>query len=50
LIVLRPMTNEPHVRDRVQKCVEVKGFGLPLSKLLPLLGRVAAKADQSFRG
>src|ERR1700726_3009168 len=25
---------------------EVKGFGLPLSKLLTLLGRVAAKADQ----
>jgi hypothetical protein len=20
LIVLRPMTNEPHLRDRVQKC------------------------------
>jgi hypothetical protein len=22
LIVLRPMTNEPHLRDRVQKCVK----------------------------
>src|SRR5262249_48337729 len=22
LIVLRPMTNEPHLRDRAQKCVE----------------------------
>jgi hypothetical protein len=24
LIVLRPMTNEPHLRDRVQKCVKRK--------------------------
>src|SRR5215831_14130748 len=32
LIVLRPMTNEPHLRDRVQKCVKPrksKGSGLP---------------------
>src|SRR5271169_6192037 len=34
LIVLRPMTNEPHLRDRVQKCVKprkskVSGFPSP---------------------
>src|ERR1700681_1560614 len=32
LIVLRPMTNEPHLRDRVQKCVKPrksKGSGFP---------------------
>ena len=36
LIVLRPMTNEPHLRDRVQKCVKprkskVSGFPSPRS-------------------
>ena len=43
------MTNDPHLRDRVQKCVKsrkVESFGLPLSKLLTLLDRIAAKADQ----
>src|SRR6266436_4627949 len=32
LIVLRPITNEPHLRDRVQKCVKPRksnGSGLP---------------------
>ena len=30
----------------MREAEEVEGFGLPLSKLLTLLGRVAAKADQ----
>jgi hypothetical protein len=30
----------------MREAEEVEGLGLPLSKLLPLLGRVAAKADQ----
>src|SRR5690349_24932966 len=40
LTVLRPMTNEPRLRDRV-KC-----FRLPLIKPRTLLYRMAAKADQ----
>ena len=49
LIVLRPMTNDPYLRDRVQKCVKPRkseSLRLPLSPLLTLLGRVATKADQ----
>src|SRR5437764_10434058 len=46
LIVLRPMTNEPHLRDRVLEAEEVESLGLPLSQFLTLLGRVAAEADQ----
>src|ERR1700719_3505345 len=45
LIVLRPMTNEPHLRDRVQKCVKPrksKGSGFPspsFSRCLAASGR-----------
>ena len=47
LIVLRPMTNEPHLCDRVQKWVKRKKSnvsGFPLSTPLTLLGRVAPLA------
>jgi hypothetical protein len=30
----------------MREAEEVEGFGRPLSKLLPLLGRVAAEVDQ----
>ena len=50
LIVLRPMTNEPHLYDRVQKWVKpkkIERFGLPFPTSFTLLGRVATEADQS---
>src|SRR5260221_9288550 len=48
LIVLRPMTNEPHLRDRVQKCVNVNRRS-NLTPVLPhlrmLLSHVGYSAD-----
>jgi hypothetical protein len=48
LIVLRPMTNEPHLRDRVQKRVKPrksKVSGFPSPRFLRCLARLKGPGE-----